>query len=76
MKEFTVRKGKTYRARITLTFLQSWTDNGAIADKLRLIGFIDVSCWGTGYHRVAEGTWVGKDTTGGLPPQVTEVVEM
>ena len=76
MKEFTVCKGKTYRARISLSFIQSWVDNGVITDKLILAGFIDVNVWGTGYYRTAEGTWIGPDTTGGLPEEVTEVVEV
>ena len=81
MAEFTVRKGKTYKARIALTFLESWADNDMIADKVRLVGaggpgFIDIMVSGSGYYRLCQATWIGPDTTALLPSQITEIIEV
>ena len=76
MAEYTVKKGKVYKARISLNYMESWADNGMIADKVRLAGFIDVTVSGSGYYRTCQAMWVGPDTTAMLPTQITEIVEI
>lgn len=76
MAAFTVRQGKRYRATISLGWLERWAGNDTIAERLRTAGFSDVSVSGSGATRVAEAIWVGPDTTGEMPAQVTEVVEI
>lgn len=76
MAEFTVRQGKRYRATITLNWMESWAGNETIAEKLRAVGFAEVSVSGSGYSRVAEATWPGPDTTADMPAQLAEVKEL
>jgi hypothetical protein len=76
MAQFTVRQGKRYRATITLSWLESWASNDAIAEKLRAVGFADVSVTGSGYTRIGEATWPGPDTTAEMPSQLAEVKEL
>ncbi len=74
--EYTVKKGKKYKARIKLGWIESFADNGSLADKFRFIDFIDVVVKGSGRDRVAEGRWMRDDATTELPPQVVEIVEL
>ena len=55
MSEFTVRKGKRYRASIRLGLLEQIADNRLIASKLEQAGFSDVTVSGSGANRTAEG---------------------
>jgi hypothetical protein len=76
MATFTVRQGKRYRATISLGWLERWAGNDTITEKLRAAGFSDVSVSGSGSTRVAEALWPGPDTTGDMPSQITEVIEV
>lgn len=54
MATYTVRKGKRYRANITLGLLQSVASNDMIADKFREAGFAEVEVMGSGRTRIGE----------------------
>jgi len=72
----TLKKNHTYKARLGLSFMESFADNGLIADKFILLGFVDVEVSGSGFWRIAEGTWIGEEVTVDLPPQVDKVIEV
>jgi hypothetical protein len=76
MASFTMRQGKRYRATITLGGIERWASNDMIAGRLREAGFSDVAVSGMGTTRTAEAVWAGADTSGEMPAQVTEVVEI
>jgi hypothetical protein len=76
MPTFTVHQGKRYRAIITLGWLESWVGNSTIASKLEEAGFAEVLVTGSGATRIAEAVWSGADTTGEMPPQVSDVAEV
>jgi hypothetical protein len=76
MAVFTVRQGKRYRATISLGWLERWASNDTIAGKLRDAGFTEISVTGSGGTRYAEALWPGPDTTGEMPSQITEVIEL
>lgn len=76
MASFTVHQGKRYRATITLGGIERWASNEMIAGKLREAGFSEVTVSGIGNTRVAEALWAGPDTTGEMPSQVTDIVEV
>jgi hypothetical protein len=71
-----VRQGKRYRATITLSRIERWAGNEAIADRLRKAGFSEVSVAGAGNMRTAEALWPGPDTTAEMPAQITDVIEI
>lgn len=73
---FTVRRGRRYRASISLGLLESLAGNDVIADRLREAGFIDVSVNGAGATREAEGLWPNEDVTAELPEQISAVTEI
>ena len=76
MAAFTVQQGKRYRATIALGWLERLAGNDMIAGKLRAAGFTEVSVSGSGGLRIAEAVWAQPDSTGEMPAQVTEVVEI
>lgn len=76
MASFTVRQGKRYRATITLGGMERWASNEMIAAKLREAGFAEVAVSGVGSTRVAEAVWAGADTTGDMPSQIADIVEV
>lgn len=76
MAVFTVRQGKRYRATISLGWLERWAGNDTIAEKLRAAGFSEVTVTGSGGTRIAEAIWPGADSTGEMPAQITEVIEV
>ena len=76
MAAFTVQQGKRYRATITLGGIERWASNEMIAGKLREAGFSEVVVSGVGNTRAAEAVWSGADTTGEMPAQVTDIVEV
>ncbi len=76
MAKFKVKKGKKYRGRIVLGWMESFASNGMLADKLRFIGFVDVIVRGSGSQRIAEGRWMRDDAEADLPSQVNEVIEV
>lgn len=76
MSDFTVRRGRRYRATISLGLLEQLAGNEIIADKLRAVGFAEVEVTGSGAERVAEALWPLEDSSAPLPPQITSVVEL
>jgi hypothetical protein len=76
MTIFTVRRGRRYRATISLGLFEQLADNATIADSLREAGFADVRVWGSESTRHAEATWPMDDTSAPLPAQITSVSEI
>lgn len=76
MATFTVQQGKRYRATITLGGIERWASNEMIAAKLREAGFSEVAVSGVGSTRMAEALWSGAGSTGEMPAQVTDIVEV
>jgi len=76
VSSFTVKRGKRYRATITLDFLEQLAGNDTIAAKLQAAGFEQVHVSGSGATRHAEAVWPNADTTAPLPPQVIAVSEI
>ena len=76
MATFTVRQGKRCRATIVLKGIERWAGNDMIAERLRTAGFAEVAVSGAGDKRSAEAIWPGPDTTGEMPAQVADVVEV
>lgn len=76
MGTFTVRRGRRYRATISLGLVESFASNDLIADRLRGAGFDQVQVSGSGASRFAEGLWPGEDATAELPQQITAVTEI
>lgn len=76
MISFTVRRGRRYRATISLGLLESLAGNDIIAAKLRAAGFDEVSIRGSGGTRHAEALWPKDDATAEMPAQVSAVTEI
>jgi hypothetical protein len=76
MATFTVRQGKRYRAKIQLGWLEAMASNELIAGKLRAAGFSEVGVAGSGQSRQAEARWPNADSTGEMPAQIAEIVEI
>ena len=76
MATYTVRKGKRYRANITLGLLQSVANNDMIADKFREVGFAEVEVTGSGRTRIGEAVWPHGDTSAEIPDEITGVEEV
>jgi len=76
MAAYTVQQGKRYRATITLGWLERWASNDTIAEKLRAAGFSEVRVSGSGGTRIAEAVWAASNSTGEMPAQVTQVIEI
>ena len=74
MTEFTLRKGRRYRATIALSWLERLASNATIAAPLREAGLVSVS--GGGATRHATALWPLDDNTAEVPPQVVEIVEL
>jgi hypothetical protein len=73
--QFTVRRGRRYRAKIQLGLIEQLADNETIAERLREAGFADVTVHGHGPTRTAEALWPNTDASAPLPPQIVDVVE-
>lgn len=73
---FTVRRGRRYRATITLGLLEQLAGNALIAAKLGEAGFGEVEVTGEGPTRYAEALWTREDTSAPLPSQVTDITEI
>jgi hypothetical protein len=73
MPRFTVKKGKRYRAQISLGLFQSVASNDMVADKFREVGFTDVVVTGSGRMRVAEGLWSHDDASAEIPSEVSGI---
>jgi hypothetical protein len=74
--DFTVHRGRRYRATIRLGLFEQLADNETIAGQLRAAGFTDVAVRGRGATRTAEALWPNNDASAPLPPQVIDVIEM
>jgi hypothetical protein len=72
----TVRKGKRYRATITLGLLQSIASNDMIADRFREAGFADVEVKGSGHTRSGHALWPHDDASADIPDEITSVEEI
>jgi hypothetical protein len=76
MSTFTVRRGRRYKATISLGMLQSFASNEMVGDRLRALGFTEVTVKGQGDTRTAEGLWLLNDAAAPLPPEVIDVTEI
>jgi hypothetical protein len=74
--EFTVEKGKRYRATLSLKAVERLADNELIARKFRAIGFSRVRVSGSGATRRVEGVWPRNDASAPLPPQIVAVAKL
>lgn len=63
MATYTVRKGKWYIARISLSGFNRFATNSMVAAKLKDAGFINVEVEGSGGIRLAVGYWPLDDAT-------------
>jgi hypothetical protein len=73
---FTVRRGRRYRATLTLGVIEQLAGNGLIAAKLREAGFDEVEVTGSGEERTAVAVWAQEDTSAALPSQVSAITEI
>ena len=73
MSEFTVEKGKRYRATITLGLLQGFASNEMVAGHLIEAGFSDVHVTGSGSTRIATALWDKDTVTGPIPDEISEI---
>jgi hypothetical protein len=74
--EFTVHKGKRYRATLSLNSVERLADNALIAKRFRALGFSNVRVSGVGAIRRVEGFWSRKDASTPLPPQIIAVARL
>jgi hypothetical protein len=75
MAIYTVRKGKWYIARISLSGLNRFATNGMVAGKLEDAGFTNVAVEGSGGIRLAIGYWPLDDATAEQPDEIVDIVE-
>lgn len=76
MSTFTVRKGRRYRATLSLSWLEQLASNEEVARPIRDAGFVDVKLEGKGGTRRATARWPRKDATADIPPQITKISEI
>lgn len=76
MPRFTVRRGRRYRATISLGLIEQFAGNEMIAEQLREAGFVEITVMGSGATRTAEALWPNKDASAPLPEQIADVVEI
>jgi hypothetical protein len=74
--EFTVHKGKRYRATLSLNSVERIADNALIASKFRALGFTKVRVSGAGAIRRVEGFWPRNDASTELPRQIVAVAKL
>jgi hypothetical protein len=75
MAAYTVRKGKWYIARISLSGLNRFATNGMVAARLEDAGFTNVAVEGSGGIRLAIGYWPLDDATAEQPDEIVDIVE-
>jgi hypothetical protein len=74
-----IKNGTRYKAKVTLTYMESFASNATIAEKFKEAGFEDVTVVGKDYERLAEGTWTGADVADAsdiIPSQVSDIEEV
>jgi hypothetical protein len=76
MTQFTVRRGRRYKATFALGLVEQLAGNETIAERLRSAGFTDVHVTGEGRMRVAQALWPKDDATAAMPAQVSTVAEI
>jgi hypothetical protein len=76
MRRFTVEKGKRYKARITLGFVQRLATNEMVAGKFMEVGFTNVVVNGSGGERHATGLWPHHDATAEIPNEIDHIHEI
>ena len=76
MTDFTVVKGKLYKAKIVLEGFEELASNDMIVDKLQEAGFSNIVVTGNGSEREATARWDGNDTTADIPPEITDIQEV
>jgi hypothetical protein len=72
---YTVRKGKWYVARISLSGINRFATNSMVAAKLEDAGFTNVAVEGSGGIRLAIGYWPLDDATAEQPEEILDIVE-
>jgi hypothetical protein len=75
MAQYTVRKGKWYIARISLSGFNRFATNRMVAAKLEDVGFANVEVEGSGGIRLATGYWPFDDATAEQPEEIVDIVE-
>ena len=75
MAKYTVRKGKWYIARISLSGFNRFATNHMVAAKLEGVGFTNVQVEGSGGIRLAIGYWSLDDATVEQPVEIVDIVE-
>ena len=75
MATYTVRKGKWYIARISLSGFNRFATNSMVAAKLEDAGFTNVEVEGSGGIRLAIGYWPLDDATAEQPDEIVDIVE-
>jgi hypothetical protein len=73
-KNFTVHHGRTYRAKLKLSFFEAFASNDQVAEKFQELGFTDITISGQGDHRWAQGVWGGPDESVPLTDEHIESV--
>jgi hypothetical protein len=76
MATYTVRKGRRYRATISLGLLQSVASNDMVADRFREAGFAEVEVTGSGRSRLGQALWPHDDASAEIPDEITSVEEI
>lgn len=74
--KFSVKRGKRYKAQISLSFFEQVAGNDTIAGMFAKAGFSEVSVTGNGATRYAEGRWAGADATAEMPAQIVSATEL
>jgi hypothetical protein len=75
MAKYTVRKGKRYIARISLSGFNRFATNHMVVAKLEDVGFTNVQVEGSGGIRLAIGYWSLDDATAEQPVEIVDIVE-
>jgi hypothetical protein len=75
MATYTVRKGKWYLARISLSGFNRFATNRMVAAKLEKAGFTNVQVEGSRAVRLAMGYWPNDDATAEKPIEIVDIVE-
>lgn len=76
MAKYTLGHGKSYKATLTLGWIEQIASNDQIAGEFAKAGFSDVVVEGSGETRIAQGVWSGESMQVSLPEQITEISEL